>query len=60
MDELLARTERVDAEPHTVRRGIGLGTALLATGVLVALIVLGTAQGLLLVLWDFLSRSWQL
>ncbi len=58
LDELLASAHRVDARPHTVRRGIGLGTTLLVTAVLVAGIVLGIAHGLLLTFVSFLSGIW--
>ncbi|MCL9664833.1 hypothetical protein L2091_06275 [Curtobacterium albidum] len=57
-DELLAHAHRVDAQAHTVRRGVGLGVTLLATGGLVACIVLGIAHGLLLTFVSFLSGIW--
>ncbi|QCR42806.1 hypothetical protein C1N91_03870 [Curtobacterium sp. SGAir0471] len=58
LDALLARADRVDAQPHTVRRGVGLGVTLLATAGLVACIVLGIAQGLLLTVVRFVYGIW--
>lgn len=58
LDELLAGADRVDARPHTVRRGVGLGVTLLATAGLVACIVAGIAQGVLLTLLRFLFGIW--
>ncbi|WIE76391.1 hypothetical protein [Curtobacterium sp. MCSS17_007] len=58
LDQLLASAPRVDAQPHTVRRGIGLGATLLLTAGLVACIVLGIAHGLLLTFVSFLLGIW--
>jgi len=58
IDELLAGARRVEAESHTARRAIGLGTALIATGATVAFIVLGTARGLLLTVASFVWAIW--
>ena len=52
MDELLAQAERVDAAPHTTRRAVGLAAALVAAGAAVAIVVTGSAHGLLgAILW---------
>jgi uncharacterized membrane protein YhiD involved in acid resistance len=59
MDDLIASAQRVEAEPHTARRAVGLGTALVATGATVALIVSGTAYGLWVGFWSLAIGSWQ-
>ncbi|WP_141718830.1 hypothetical protein [Curtobacterium sp. ER1/6] len=59
MDDLFAGAQRVEAEPHTARRAIGLGTALVATGATVALIVSGTAYGLWVGFWSLAIGAWQ-
>jgi hypothetical protein len=52
MDELLGQAERVDASPHTTRRALGLAAALVAAGAAVAIVVTGSAHGLLgAILW---------
>ncbi len=59
VDDLLERAERVDAEPHTARRAVGLGTALVVTGAVVAVVVSGTAYGLWIRFWELLVSGWQ-
>lgn len=59
MDELLAAAERVDAQPHTGRRAVGLGAALVATAATVAFIVTGTAYGLFVAFGAFAMSVWQ-
>lgn len=39
LDELLTSAEVVDAQPHTVRRAVGLGAGLVAVGAAVAVAV---------------------
>ncbi|MCS5486500.1 hypothetical protein NY588_05040 [Curtobacterium flaccumfaciens pv. beticola] len=58
IDELLARARRVEAEPRTARRAVGLGTALVASGVTIAVIVSGTAYGLWITFWGLLVSAW--
>ena len=39
LDELLARSEVVDAAPHTARRAVGLGVGLVTIGAAIAVAV---------------------